>query len=194
MAFKRGFKSQCERRSVEVRKDLGLTNVCPLNAFNLAKHINVTVWSTRDVNGMTELDFINLEKEDDDCWSALTLRIDTNHLIIYKAGQSKPRVNSVVMHELSHIMLGHELAEACVMEDGSLAPRNFSQDQEDEADWLGGSLLLPRPALLKIRRDGLSKDETSEIYNVSKQMFDWRVRMTGVDYQMKHSRAKRTVV
>ena len=28
------------------------------------------------------------------------------------------------MHELAHIILGHELATACILEDGSLVPGN----------------------------------------------------------------------
>ena len=95
------------------------------------------------------------------------------------------------MHELSHIVLGHELAEACILDDGSLVPGNFSQDQEDEADWLAGTLLLPRPALVSIRQRQLSDIDACRQYIVSKDMLNWRMRMTGVDYQMARQRARR---
>ncbi len=95
------------------------------------------------------------------------------------------------MHELSHIMLGHELASAGMTEDGHLIPSNYDQDQEDEADWLGGTLLLPRPALLAIRRAELTDDQAMFEYQVSSQMLTWRFRMTGVDYQIANARKKR---
>ena len=88
------------------------------------------------------------------------------------------------MHEPAHIILGHELADALVTEDGSLAPSNFDQDQEDEADWLAGTLLLPRSVLIHIRKQGLNDSTASAKYQVSNPMLTWRIRMTGIDYQL----------
>lgn len=184
MAFRRGFKSQCERRSVEIRKDLGLAQDAPLFAFTLAEHMDLTVWSTTEIDALTDDDLNNLNHRDDDSWSALTMRMGTNHLIVYKDGASAPRINSVVMHEIAHIILGHELADACILDDGSLVPSNFSQDQEDEADWLAGALLLPRPVLMTIRSKRLSNSEVRRRYRVSNDMLEWRIRMTGIDYQL----------
>jgi len=184
MAFRRGFKSQCERRAVEFRKDLSLPASAPLSAFKLADHLRVTVWSTSQIEQLPPEDIETLNDDSDDSWSALTVRIGTEHLIVYKDRVSKPRINSVVMHEMSHVILGHELADACVLSDGSLVPSNFSQDQEDEADWLGGTLLLPRAALLTIRGSRMSDDEAQAKYEVSSEMLIWRIRMTGIDYQL----------
>ena len=94
------------------------------------------------------------------------MRIGTSDIVVYKPVSSKSRVNSVVMHELAHIILGHELADALVTEDGSLAPSNFDQNQEDEADWLAGTLLLPRPALIHIRKQGLNDSTARTKYQV----------------------------
>lgn len=187
MTFRRGFKSQCERRAVEVRKDLGLSKFEPLDAFKLAEHLKIIVWSTEDINSLTPEDHNNLTSKDKDSWSALTLRKGIHHLVIYKAEQSAYRTNSVVMHELSHIILGHQLADACISEDGSFAPSNFDQEQEEEANWLGGTLLLPRPLLLHICRNNLSDQEVREKYRVSGDMLTWRIRMTGVNHQVKNS-------
>lgn len=192
MAFRRGYKSQCERRSVEVRKDLGLSKIAPLDAFNLAQHFGIVVWSTDEITGLSDEDKRNLTLEDNDSWSALTIRMRHHFLVIYKAGQSSPRINSVVMHELSHIILGHELADACILDDGSFVPGNFNQNQEEEANWLGGALLLPRPALLHIRRKKLSNQNIINEYRVSEDMLTWRIRMTGVDYQIKNSLQRST--
>jgi Zn-dependent peptidase ImmA (M78 family) len=96
------------------------------------------------------------------------------------------------MHELSHIILGHDLADAEVTDDGHLVPSNYDQDQEDQADWLGGTLLLPRPALIQIRKNELTDDQAREKYLVSHEMLRWRFRMTGVDFQFANLNAKRS--
>lgn len=187
--FSRGFKSQCERRSVEFRKQLGVAPVGALMADSLAELIGVTVWSTSQVAGLCVQDVAVLSNEADQSWSALTMRMGSQNLVVYKPVTSEGRRNNVIMHELSHIILGHELAQACILEDGSLAPGNFNQDQEDEADWLAGTLLLPRPALLNIRQSGQSPAEACSQFCVSNEMLTWRMRMTGVDYQLSRARA-----
>ncbi len=68
-----------------------------------------------------------------------------------KAGKLLDADAVVLMHELSHIMLGHELATASRTADGHFLNGNYDEAQEREADWLGGTLLLPRPALLWMR-------------------------------------------
>jgi Zn-dependent peptidase ImmA (M78 family) len=188
LAFRRGFKSQCERRAVEYRKQLGLHPTAPLSATALAKHLGITVWSTQDIASLSANDMQLLNNEQDDSWSALTMRVGTSNLVLFKPVSSAGRRNSVIMHELSHIILGHELAEACILEDGSLVPGNFSQDQEDEADWFAGTLLLPRPALLFIQSRRTASQLACERYQVSNEMLTWRTRMTGVAHQMRRRR------
>lgn len=189
MNFRRGFKSQCERRAVEFRKQFGFSNHDALSADRLAKELRVTVWSSAEVRDLTANSLSVLNDESDQSWSALTMRLEADHLIIYKPVTSKGRRNNVIMHELAHIILGHELATACILEDGSLVPGNFDQNQENEADWLAGALLLPRPALLSIRKRQLSDAAACEEHLVSLEMLKWRFRMTGVDYQLSRRRA-----
>lgn len=184
MTFRRGFKSQCERRSVEFRRHLGLQPADALSADALARHLGVTVWSVSDVKELAAQDHEVLTDASDDSWAAMTMRVGAEDFVLYKPVQSNGRRNNVIMHELAHIILGHELAMACVLEDGSLVPGNFSQDQEDEADWLAGTLLLPRPALMAIRAQGIGDDAACARYLVSREMLAWRIRMTGVDFQL----------
>jgi Zn-dependent peptidase ImmA (M78 family) len=159
-----------------------------LSGEDFAKLAGATVWSEREIAGLPREDLEQLTEKDAMAWSAFTLRVGADHLVVYNSAQSRPRVNSVLMHELAHITLGHELHSAQVSEDGHLIPSNYNQDQEDEADWLGGTLLLPRPALLKIRWQNLSDLQAMEIYQTSEEMLKWRFRMTGVDYQLGHRR------
>lgn len=185
--LKRGFKSQCERRSVEIRRSLDLDPLAPLSALRLAKYNRIRVWAVQDIDGLTQPDILQLTKHDKDSWSAFALRKSTSHLVVFNPSQSDARINSVVMHELSHILLGHELSLVVKSDEGHLVPANYDQNQEDEANWLAGTLLLPRPALLDVRRKGIPDRQVIDTYLVSNQMYQWRVRMTGVDYQISNS-------
>lgn len=74
------------------------------------------------------------------------------------------RPASDLMHELAHIIIGHEPARVDVTEDGALIWNSHDQRQEDEANWLSGCLLLPREALSWIRRQRLD-DRAAARYN-----------------------------
>ena len=188
--LRRGFKAQSERRSVEIRKRFGLQADAPLSARQVAADYGNLVWTEADIQGLSHDDLVQLTVADSGSWSAFTMRVGEKHLIVINSSQSAPRQNSVIMHELSHIMLGHELTSAGLTADGHFVPTSYNQDQEDEADWLAGTLLLPRPALLKIRNLGLSDGQAQTTYKVSGQMLKWRLHKTGVDHQLSNSRKR----
>lgn len=186
--LRRGFKSQSEKRSISLRRQLGLTEVAPLHARAVAAHMGVKIWSAADVPNV-DAAALALLTRDDAGWFGITLRVSNHFLVIYNPAQSARRINSVVMHELAHIMLGHELTDARTSSGGSLVPTNYDTDQEMEANWLGGTLLLPRPALLWIRAQRMTNEEAARHFIVSMEMLTWRIRMTGVDVQIRRASA-----
>ena len=62
---------------------------------------------------------------------------------------------------------------------------NYSKKDEEEADWLAGCLLLPRPALVHIKRRVPDLMIAAEQYIVSLAMLKYRLDITGVNYQFK---------
>lgn len=183
--MRHGFKAQCERRAVELRKKFGLPPESGLSAAAVAADRGVTVWSTEDVPGVAKKDIDQLTIADPSSWSGFTMLIAGRHLVLINPAQSLARRNSVTMHELAHIELGHALTNAGITADGMLVPGTFNREQEDEADWLAGAMLLPRPALLWMRRRKLSDDDASDHFSVSMEMLKWRIRMTGIDVQIR---------
>lgn len=61
----------------------------------------------------------------------------------------------------------------------------YGKEQEEEADWLAGVLLLPRDALVHVKRQGMTDEEVITDYGVSKRMYTYRVSMTGVSRQFR---------
>jgi Zn-dependent peptidase ImmA (M78 family) len=65
------------------------------------------------------------------------------------------------MHELAHIILGHRPAKLFLSTSG-IPLRTHDKDQEDEAEWSAGCLLLPRPILLFIARGKMAEGDACE--------------------------------
>jgi len=179
-AFNRGFKAWCENVAVQQRKALALEPFEALDPFQLAKHLGVEVWTVDQVPGLDSETREVLLKNDPDSWSAVTLSFNNRDLVILNPTQTGGRLSSNLMHELSHIVIGHRPARVDVSEDGYLMLNSFNRAQEDEAKWLCGCLLLPREALLKIRRRGSAFLEARKDYGVSKDMLLFRMRVTGI--------------
>ena len=64
---------------------------------------------------------------------------------------------------------------------------DYSDEQEQEADWLAAALLLPRDGLIQLRSARRSTPEIANLYGVSEALCEWRLRMTGVDVQMRRA-------
>ena len=64
----------------------------------------------------------------------------------------------------------------------------YDKKQEGEADWLSSCLLLPRDALLSIKRQNLELDEAAKLYGVSVSMLKYRMAMTGMNRQFSSVR------
>jgi Zn-dependent peptidase ImmA (M78 family) len=95
------------------------------------------------------------------------------------------------MHELSHIELRHMPMRVDVSVSGLLLLSNYSDEQEQEADWYAGALLLPRDALAAARRRNKTATEIATYYGVSEALCEWRLRMTAVDVQLRRAKYMR---
>jgi len=122
-----------------------------------------------------------------DTWSAITVSDGQKHLIIVNSTHAPSRTNSSLAHELAHVILGHEPSMMFMTPQSGIALRTHNKDQEDEANWLAGCILLPRDALLHIRRSGIGDDQVCSEYGVSLKMFRFRINSTGVDVQVRRA-------
>jgi Zn-dependent peptidase ImmA (M78 family) len=89
------------------------------------------------------------------------------------------------MHELSHILIGHEPGKIFLSQNGQIMLRTYDQTQEEEASGLANALLLPREALLFIKHSGMDDDEACEAYGVSRKLLTFRMNISGVNRQVR---------
>lgn len=189
--FVRGFKTWCENTALSLRGDLGLVAEDPLSPRELAKQLDIAVWEAADVPGADPSALRVLLHEDPDSWSAFTVTIGRTRVVVLNSTHSAARAASDLSHELAHIILGHDAARVDVSEDGLLLLHSFDRTQEDEANWLAGCLLIPREALVHIRRQGWTVQHAAKMFGVSVDMVQYRLNVTGVDVQLARRRSPR---
>ena len=182
--FARGFKTWCENTAVGLRRQVGVEPEDPLEPAALAEHLDVIVWAADAVPGADDETLRVLLQDDPSSWSAVTVHAGGRSVIITNSAHSGGRPASDLMHELAHLILGHEPARVDVSEDGHLVLHTFDRAQEDEANWLSGCLLLPRVALLSAKEQGWALHRIARHYGVSEAMARYRLNVSGVEAQM----------
>ena len=184
--LERGFKSWAERTSLAFRKELGVSIEDPLKPQVVADYLEVELWTPNQVPGMTQ-DILNqLLKLDPWGWSAAGLQVHEQGIVIYNPRHSQARQVSDIMHELAHFILDHQPARIILSADlDGLTMRSFNQKQEDEANCVAWSLLLPRDGLVRAKGRRLTMEQIAQQYGVTKSLATYRLNTTGVEKQLR---------
>lgn len=185
--MQRGFKSQCEQISRRYRKALGLALDDAMPYGLLAEHLRVRLWNPHDIPGLEEKYVHQLTVVDKHDWSAVTVNVSGKSVVIMNSSHSERRLANDVVHELAHIILDHRKARLDVSDDGHMWLRTYSNDQEEEADWLAGALLLPRDGLLKVYRECRDDQIVADNFLVSVDLARMRINRTGIRRQVDRS-------
>ncbi len=175
MRLKRGFKTEANEYAREFRRELGLPARAPLCPFALAEHLAIPVAPLSQFGHRAPESVAFLRNSGPDEFYAATVFAGTKRLIIYNDVHHPLRQRSDIAHELAHGILGHPPSPP-LSDEGC---RNFDPQLEDEANWLGPSLLISEEAALWIARKGLSLDEASALYEVSRPVVRMRLNVTG---------------
>ncbi len=183
--LERGFKAWAERTAATIRGELGLPTNAPLDPVGLAAHLDVTLLQPDQIEGLPADICEQLLERDPWGWSATTLELGGQTTVIFNPRKSSGRRSSDIVHELAHLILGHEPASVVFSQDGQLATRTFDQKQEDEANWLAWALLLPRDALFAAKRSRMLTAQIATTYGVTETLVDFRLRMTGISAQFR---------
>lgn len=189
--FRRGFKTWAERTSQRVRQKAKVSPDSPLDPFKLAELLGVPVLTPNDLADLPEGVRQRLLNDHSDCWSAITVTDGNGHLIVVNGAHARTRLHSNLAHEIAHIILGHEPSMMFMSPQSGMALRTHNEEQEQEANWLAGCLLVPREALVLIRRRGMDDEDACSQYGVSAAMLRFRFNVTGVDLQMRRARGFR---
>jgi Zn-dependent peptidase ImmA (M78 family) len=188
--FRRGFKTSSEETALKIRRKLELAPHDPVDPAAIARLLAVPIVTPTDLRELSDEVRNRLTGEHSETWSAITVSDGNKHLIVLNPSHAPTRTNSSLAHEIAHLILGHEPSMMFMTPHSGVSLRTHNKDQEDEANWLAGCILLPRDALFNARRLGLSNEQICTRYEVSPAMCRFRVNATGVDVQMTRMRKK----
>jgi Zn-dependent peptidase ImmA (M78 family) len=119
-------------------------------------------------------------------FSGALIRVGSGFVIVENDTHMVERRRATLSHELAHVMLEHEFplsltaGERCTGE-GS---------QEEEADRLGGELLIPYDAALRFARRNASDAVVAAEMGVSLPYAKWRMNASGARTIAYRTRAK----
>lgn len=186
--FRRGFKSLAEELALELRRELRLSPADRLDARALAAHLAIPVLSLPDLlrAGASLESVLHFQNVAPEAFSAMTIVDGSRQLIVVNDAHAPVRQSSNIVHELSHVILEHELHNAV----GAHGCRVWNDVMEQEADWLGGVLLVPRGGALFAARKNWALEVAARHFAVSEQMMRWRLAHTGASIQAQRERAK----
>lgn len=186
MTLKRGFKSSAERQALQLRTQLGLGDEDPIDVTELAKHLGVSIVSAEELIDVARLE--ELDRIQAFAFSACTFNLDGRHIIVVNPLRTPGRRASDIAHELSHIILAHELSEVVIINNTPF--RTCRPNEEEEATTLGGTILLPRPLLLRAAKHGDSIADIAKYAGVTDEMARFRFNTTGVARQARPIRRR----
>jgi Zn-dependent peptidase ImmA (M78 family) len=176
MKLRRGFKTEANMTSRELRAELGLAADAPLCPYLTANHIGVIVQKLSDLTASHAKAVRYLtsnagQKE----FSAITICVENVRVIICNDGHSPARRAANIMHELSHMLLLHPPHPLC--DEGG--KRHFNATFEEEANWMGPALLVSDEAAVSIAKRGISLSIAANEYGVSTDLMRMRLNVTG---------------
>lgn len=182
--MRRGFKKDARELAAEIRSELGLDEFAPLDAFELARHLDIPVWDLSSYRVQVPNAVAVLGSEEAGAFSAMLVFDGLYRVIVYNDAHAQTRQQADVSHELAHALLLHRpQPRTC-----GAAP-HFDCEQEEEAKWLGAVLLVSDEYCVNSVKNGVALSAAAAALGVSPSLMRWRINMSGA-----HQRAARATV
>jgi Zn-dependent peptidase ImmA (M78 family) len=109
----------------------------------------------------------------------VSVTLPTGTLVVINPTHDTARINNTLCHELSHLILKHRHGRMVTF--GDCVMREFDNRQEEEANWLAGSLLVPEAALKRAKFAGWTHAQTARHLGASVELVRWRWNASGID-------------
>jgi IrrE N-terminal-like domain len=186
--MRRGFKAEAERLADRTRAQMGLQPVDRLAIRDLADYLKVEVFAADQLVDRAKVEDLN--RLQPGAFSAATFHLPGGRTVaVYNPCNDPARTNSDIAHELAHVLLDHDIRDL-----QQLAGHTFftcDPEQEEEANWLAGCLLLPRPLLLQEAFAGADAATVAAKHQVSVSMARFRLNASGVLLQARRARSRK---
>lgn len=186
--MRRGFKTEARKLALELRAELGLDAFQQFDPYALAAEYGVPVFTLSDLGQDPEAGpaAAHYTQSGSATFSAALVPVGSNRFILDNDGHDSKRRRNSLSHEMSHLVLEHPFGQVLLTADGY---RAFSPDSEDEANCLGGELLIPYTAAERAARLDWSDEQVADAYDVSIPLARMRMNLSGARKVIANKRA-----
>jgi Zn-dependent peptidase ImmA (M78 family) len=182
--MKRGFKTWAENEALRLRGELRLPKDAPLEGRELAKHLRVPIATPAEIGADADI-LQELLVTSSSRWSAVTLYLHNTPFVVFNPAHSEQRQESDLMHEFAHILCKHPPQKIVAKGLFPFPIREYNSEQEEEADWLGATLKLPRELLMRAIQKGLSDEQLADQFKCSVPLARMRRNRSGVQVHLQ---------
>lgn len=174
--MRKGFKAEAEDLSISLRRELSLKDRDPLDAFQLAAHLEIPVLALSGLSDQVSDDSLRiLMHEEASAFSGITIHNGTRRVVVLNDVHTITRQRSSLAHELAHALLGHPPSPLT----NDAGDRHYNSEIEKEANWLAGAILIPGAAAKHIVFNIPDRSDAAKRYLVSTEMLNYRLQVTG---------------
>lgn len=179
MPLRRGFKAEAERRSIALWQELEQPLDKPFDLDRCVESVGGRVVMADKLVPRARLE--QLEKIQPFGFSACTFDIGGKPVFVLNPLRQPGRQRADCAHEVAHVLLRHEMRVPERLGGSVFFVGN--SEQEDEASWLAGCLLLPRQAVTKAAFAGMDANAVAEHFQTTVEMARFRMNATGAAIQ-----------
>lgn len=183
--MRRGFKTEAKRLALELRSEIGLDAHTPFDPYAFATEYGIRVVQLSDLGGDARDHFL---RADGSALSGALIPDGTAMIILENDAQPLTRRRTTMCHELAHVVLEHQFG---VSLSGDERRCGLGGDQEAEADWLSGEMLIPTDGAFRLARANATDERAAGEYAVSLAVARWRMNHSGARKVIQRARAKR---
>lgn len=179
-------KADLSRQATAVREEIGLGPFDVLDPYKLAVQWGIDVYqlSESDCHPDAREHFMVLRSS---VLSGMLVPVATGAVILENDSHDPLRRRSTMGHELAHVILWHEFKPGIVDERKC---RLSSKEDEAEAAYFGGELLLPLKAAQSMAFRDFTDEQAALKFQVSLEIARWRMNGTGARNYAKNAKAK----
>jgi hypothetical protein len=182
MALRRGFKTEANALAVALRRELQLDDHAPLCPWRLAEHLDIPIGTLSHLRRFEPEGVRYLTAQGKELFSAVTIFVGKHgrkRFIFHNDAHARPRQAANLAHELAHAILCHP----------PTPPFMPDTVAEEEAQWLGPTLLVPNEAAFHIVKSQMTAHSAQSLYGVSGALLQMRINVSGARIRMQRRNA-----
>lgn len=181
--MRRGFKTEAKRLALELRTEIDLDAHAPFDPYAFASEYGIPVVRLSELTGVAREHFM---KEQGSALSGALIPDGTGVVILENDAQPLTRRRTTMCHELAHVVLEHSFGVSLSDE----RKCGLGGQQEEEADWLSGEMLIPYDGAYRLARANATDDRAAHAFDVSLAVARWRMNHSGARKVVERGRAK----